>query len=285
MTNEDELPWRYFRDIARVPLITPEEEVALAGRVRRGDRQAREAMITANLRLVVKIARHFTGQGLSLADLIAEGNIGLIKAVERFDPGKGAKLGTYAAWWIKQTIRRALANHANTIRLPVHLSGKIAKLTRVSNRLAGEFGREPTDEELAMELGLSAAKVGHLRRSLARLVPLDAPWRGPEGEASGGAMSDIIEDEQAQTPYEEASWRDLQDGLPGLFAVLNQRERRIIDLRFGMDGTTERTLDEIGREFGCTRENIRLIQKAALQKMRQRLAEREGWRAESGEVA
>lgn len=274
MTNEDDLPSLYFREIARVPRITPREEVVLAARIKRGDKEARETMIAANLRLVVKIARNFTGQGLSLADLVSEGNIGLVKAVERFDPGKGAKLSTYAAWWIKQMIRRALSNQAATIRLPAYLSGKIAKMTRVANRLTEELGREPSDEEVAIELGLPVAKVSHLRRSAARLIPLDAPRRDGEDGASG-SMGDIIEDERARSPYEEASRRELQESLDGLCAVLDQRERRIIDWRFGTGGMPERTLDEIGREFGCTRENIRLIQKSALRKMRQRLAERE----------
>src|SRR5688572_19198645 len=189
----------YLREIGQVKLLTPEEEIELAARIKKGDKKAREQMIKANLRLVVKIAHDYEGFGLPLLDLISEGNIGLMKAVERFDPAKGGKLSTYGSWWIKQSIKRALANQSKTIRLPVHLVDKISKMRRVSMKLQEEFGREPTDEELGEELGISAARVAQLRTAAIRPASLDAPI----GDDESNNFAEIVQDENADTPYEQ----------------------------------------------------------------------------------
>ncbi|MFM8716921.1 MAG: RNA polymerase sigma factor RpoD/SigA [Spartobacteria bacterium] len=222
----------YLREIGEYPLITVQEEVKLARRIKRGDKEARAIMIRSNLRLVVKIARDYSNFGLPLLDLISEGNIGLMKAVERFDPKKGGKLSTYAAWWIKQSIKRALANQSKTIRLPVHLVDKIAKLRRVSNQMTEELGREPTDEELAEEVGMGASKVAALKSAAIRPTSLDQPINEEESTALG----DIIGDEDAMNPYEALRDKDLRDEVGDLLDVLDDRERRIINSRFGLDG-------------------------------------------------
>jgi len=257
----------YLREISRTPLLTPEEEVKLAKRIKRGDNDARTHMIKANLRLVVKIAQDYSGYGLPISDLISEGNIGLMKAVERFDPQKGGKLSTYAAWWIKQSIKRALANQSKTIRLPVHMVDKIAKMRRISTLLAEALGREPTDEELADEVGLPRRKLAMLKQASQRPTSLDAPIN--EGEAT--EYGEIIGDDRAEDPLESLSERNLQGELGGLLDVLDKRERRIIDERFGLTGKTPLTLEEVGREFGVTRERIRQLQNVALTKMRKAL--------------
>ena len=257
----------YLREISRTPLLTPEEEVKLARRIKRGDKAARAQMINANLRLVVKIAQDYSGYGLPLNDLISEGNIGLMKAVERFDPKKGGKLSTYAAWWIKQSIKRALANQSKTIRLPVHMVDKIAKMRRISTMLAEVLGREPTDEELAEEIGLPRRKLAMLKQASQRPTSLDAPVN--EGEAT--EYGEIIGDERAENPLDALSDKNLHGELDGLLAVLDKRERRIIDERFGLTGKTPMTLEEVGREFGVTRERIRQLQNVALAKMRKAL--------------
>lgn len=257
----------YLREISRTPLLTPEEEVKLAGKIKRGDKDARTHMIKANLRLVVKIAQDYSGYGLPISDLISEGNIGLMKAVERFDPKKGGKLSTYAAWWIKQSIKRALANQSKTIRLPVHMVDKIAKMRRISTILAEALGREPTDEELADEVGLPRRKLAMLKQASQRPTSLDAPIN--EGEAT--EYGEIIGDDRAEDPLESLSERNLQGELGGLLDVLDKRERRIIDERFGLTGKTPMTLEEVGREFGVTRERIRQLQNVALTKMRKAL--------------
>ncbi|WP_035607844.1 RNA polymerase sigma factor RpoD/SigA [Haloferula sp. BvORR071] len=257
----------YLREISRTPLLTPEEEVKLARRIKKGDKDARTHMIKANLRLVVKIAQDYSGYGLPISDLISEGNIGLMKAVERFDPKKGGKLSTYAAWWIKQSIKRALANQSKTIRLPVHMVDKIAKMRRIQTILAEALGREPTDEELAEEVGLPRRKLAMLRQASQRPTSLDAPIN--EGEAT--EYGEIIGDDRAEDPLESLSERNLQGELGGLLDVLDKRERRIIDERFGLTGKTPMTLEEVGREFGVTRERIRQLQNVALTKMRKAL--------------
>jgi RNA polymerase primary sigma factor len=257
----------YLREISRTPLLTPEEEVKLARRIKRGDKDARTHMIKANLRLVVKIAQDYSGYGLPISDLISEGNIGLMKAVERFDPKKGGKLSTYAAWWIKQSIKRALANQSKTIRLPVHMVDKIAKMRRIQTILAEALGREPTDEELADEVGLPRRKLAMLRQASQRPTSLDAPIN--EGEAT--EYGEIIGDDRAEDPLESLSEKNLQGELGGLLDVLDKRERRIIDERFGLTGKTPMTLEEVGREFGVTRERIRQLQNVALTKMRKAL--------------
>jgi len=261
----------YLREISKTPLLTIEEEVTLAGRIKNGDKEARSHMIRANLRLVVKIAQDYSGYGLPVTDLISEGNIGLMKAVERFDPEKGGKLSTYAAWWIKQSIKRALANQSKTIRLPVHMVDKIAKMRRISTMLAEALGREPTDEELADEIGLPRRKLAMLKQASQRPTSLDAPIN--EGEAT--EYSEIIGDERASNPLDMLSDKNLHGELDGLLAVLDDRERRIIDERFGLNGRKPLTLEEVGREFGVTRERIRQLQNSALTKMRRALRKKE----------
>jgi RNA polymerase primary sigma factor len=262
----------YLRDIGREKLLTPEEEIKLAARIKRGDKAARERMITANLRLVVKMATDYANLGLPLSDLISEGNIGLMKAVERFDPAKGGKLSTYAGWWIKQSIKRALANQSKTIRIPVHQVEKIAKMRRLTERLTAELGHEPSDEELADEVGLSALKVTALKSSVIRPASLDAPVGRDDGDALFG---DMITDENAEDPLGQLEEKDLRSSLPALLDVLTPRERDIVKLRYGLGGGKEKTLEDIGRKFGITRERIRQIQVGALQKLRREMGKRE----------
>ncbi len=261
----------YLREIARFPLLTIEEEVKLARKIKRGDAVARATMVRSNLRLVVKIARDYQGLGLPLLDLISEGNIGLMKAVERFDPKKGGKLSTYAAWWIKQSIKRALANQSKTIRLPVHLVDKISKIRRVSVQMSEELGREPTDEELAEEIGMSSAKVSQLKTAAIRPASLDAPI----GDDDSTEFGEIVGDEEAQDPFELLRDKDLRDEVGDLLDVLDDRERRIINSRFGLDGQKPKTLEEVGEKFGVTRERIRQLQNIALHKMRRALSKKE----------
>ncbi len=257
----------YFKEIARTPLLTPEEEVELANRVMRGDEDAREHMIRANLRLVVKIAQDYSGYGLPLADLISEGNIGLTKAVERFDPDKGAKLSSYAAWWIKQSIKRALANQGKTVRLPVHMVQKIAHMRSIARRLTEELGREPTRAELSEETGVPERKLAALQQAAQKITSLDAPLADGEGTTFG----EIIGDEAAVDPYEALSWQNSAEQLDDLLATLDPRETKIIYARFGLNGKRPMNLEEIGRDFGLTRERIRQLQNKALDKMRRAL--------------
>jgi RNA polymerase primary sigma factor len=254
----------YLREIGQVRLLTPQEEIELAARIKNKDKKAREQMIKANLRLVVKIAHDYEGFGLPLLDLINEGNIGLMKAVERFDPAKGGKLSTYAAWWIKQSIKRALANQSKTIRLPVHLVDKISKMRRTALKLQEEFGREPTDEELGEELGISAARVAQLRTAAIRPASLDAPV----GDDDSNTFAEIVEDENAATPYEELEEKTVNRMLRELVKTLDEREATILRYRFGLEGGTEKTLEEVGQKFGVTRERVRQIQNIALAKLR-----------------
>ncbi len=267
----------YLREIAQFPLLTPQEEVKLARRIKKGDAEARAIMVRSNLRLVVKIARDYSNYGLPLLDLISEGNIGLMKAVERFDPKKGGKLSTYAAWWIKQSIKRALANQSKTIRLPVHLVDKIAKMRRVATQMTEELGREPTDDELAEEIGLSSAKVSALKSAAIRPTSLDQPI----GDDDSTEFSEIVGDEEAQDPFEMLRDKDLRDEVGDLLDVLDDRERRIINSRFGLDGKTPKTLEEVGEKFGVTRERIRQLQNIALNKLRKALNKKERPKAES----
>lgn len=261
----------YLREIGQTELLTPEEEIVLAGRIRKGDEKAREQMIKANLRLVVKIAREFEDYGVPLLDLINEGNIGLMKAVERFDPEKGAKLSTYAAWWIKQAIRRALSNQSKTIRLPVHVGEKLLHMRRASVRLHEELGREPTDEELAEELGMTRARVAAYRSAAIRPASLDAAI----GEDESKRLGEIVEDERADTPYEELEEKTNTDMVRELLKTLPEREAEILRQRFGLSGDSEKTLEEIGDDFGVTRERIRQIQNIALNKLRKMIEARE----------
>jgi RNA polymerase primary sigma factor len=261
----------YLREIGQIPLLTPDDEVRLAERIKKGDQEARALMIRSNLRLVVKIAHDYANLGLPLLDLISEGNIGLMKAVERFDPKKGGKLSTYAAWWIKQSIKRALANQSKTIRLPVHLVDKISKMRRVSMQMSEELGREPTDEELAEEIGLSSAKVSQLKTVSIRPASLDAPISDDDTTEFG----EIVGDDEAFTPFELLRDKNLQDEVGDLLAVLDEREKKIIFSRFGLDGGKPRTLEEVGKKFGVTRERIRQLQNIALLKLRRALQKKE----------
>ncbi len=261
----------YLREISKTPLLTIQDEIDLAERIRNGDTEARAHMIRANLRLVVKIAQDYSNYGLPVTDLISEGNIGLMKAVERFDPEKGGKLSTYAAWWIKQSIKRALANQSKTIRLPVHMVDKIAKMRRISAMLSEALGREPTDAELAEEVGLPRRKLAMLRQASQRPTSLDAPIN--EGEAT--EYGEVISDDRAENPLDMLTDKNLHGEIDGLLAVLDERERRIIDERFGLNGKTPMTLEDVGREFGVTRERIRQLQNSALSKMRRALSKKE----------
>lgn len=262
----------YLREIGEIPLLTAEQEIELAERIQRGDKAARELMIKANLRLVVKIARDYDWLGLPLLDLINEGNIGLMKAVERFDPSRGNKFSTYGAWWIKQSIKRALGNQSKLIRLPVHLVDKISHMRRVAMKLQEVFGREATDEELAEELGLTAGRVAQMRTAAIRPTSLDAPV-GTEGDSH--LFGDIIEDEHAETPYEQLEEKSVNGMLRGLVKALPPREASILTFRFGLDGGNERTLEEVGQKFGVTRERVRQIQMLTLRKLRRLIERRE----------
>ena len=261
----------YLREIGQTPLLTIQEEIDLAAKIKRGDMKARALMIKANLRLVVKIAHDYGNLGLPLLDLVSEGNIGLMKAVERFDPAKGGKLSTYAAWWIKQSIKRALANQSKTIRLPVHLVDKIAKVKRLAMSMSEELGREPTDDELAEEVGISAAKLSQLRTVSIRPASLDAPMNDDDGTEFG----ELVGDDTAVDPAENLSDKNLQEEVTDLLGVLDARERKIINSRFGLDGGKARTLEEVGQKFGVTRERIRQLQNIALAKLRRALRKRE----------
>ena len=257
----------YLREISKTPLLTPQEEIELAARIRAGDDEARAHMIQANLRLVVKIAHEYSGYGVSLADLISEGNIGLMNAIERFDPEKGGKLSTYGGWWIKQSIKRALANQSKTIRLPIHTLDKIARMRRIVAILAEALGREPSDDELAAELGLPRGKIAMLKQASQRPTSLDAPIN--DGEAM--EYGEVISDESVVDPRDTLADKDLHGQIEGLLSLLNERERRIIDERFGLNGLTPMLLEDVGREFGVSRERIRQVQNAALAKMREAL--------------
>ena len=266
----------YLQEIAKTALLTIDEEISLAKRIRRGDKAARDHMISANLRLVVKIAMDYKDFGLPLLDLISEGNIGLIKAVERFDPRKGGKLSTYAAWWIKQSIKRALANQSKTIRLPVHLVDKISKMRRTAMALTEQLGREPTDEELAIELQIPTSKVAHLKTVSVRPASLDAPI-GEEGDS--GTFGDIVGDDNAVSPFEGLRDKNLNHDLSAMVNSLDEREAEIIKLRFGLEGRDELTLEEVGRKFHVTRERIRQLEYLALTKMRKAMAKHEAVRS------
>ena len=262
----------YLREIGREKLLTPQEEIKLAARIKRGDKKARARMIEANLRLVVKIAAEYSDYGLPLLDLISEGNIGLMKAVERFDPKKGGKLSTYAGWWIRQGVRRALANQSRTIRVPVHQADKLTRMRRVADQLTAELGREASDEEIAEEVGLTPQKVAALRSSAIRPSSLDARIGHENGDTGFG---DLIADESAEDPSEVLRDKDMREGISALFKALTPRERDIIKMRYGLTGRPEKTLEQIGEKLGVTRERIRQIQMSALGKMRRALGRRE----------
>ena len=262
---------RYLQEIGQFSLLTPQQEIELAGKIKKGDAAARERMINANLRLVVTIARDYANLGLPLLDLISEGNIGLTKAVERFDPTKGAKLSTYAMWWIKQSIKRALANQSKTIRVPVHLVDKVAKVRRVSLQMSDELGREPTDQELGEEIGIDSDKITRLKSVGIRPTSLDAPITDDDSMEFG----DVIGDNEARTPFELLRDKNLLGEVDGLLGVLDPREKKIILQRFGLDGGNPKTLEDVGKDFGITRERIRQLQNTALAKLRRALIQKE----------
>ena len=262
---------RYLREIGRIPLLSLEQEIELAAKIKKGDAAARERMINSNLRLVVTIAHDYANLGLPLLDLISEGNIGLTKAVERFDPAKGAKLSTYAMWWIKQSIKRALANQSKTIRLPVHLVDKIAKVRRVSLQMSDELGREPTDDELGEEIGIAGKKVARLKSVGISPASLDASI----GDDDSTEFGDVVGDEEAQTPFELLRDKNLRGEVDGLIEALDSREKKIISQRFGLDGGKPKTLEDISKNFGVTRERIRQLQNIALAKLRRALSKKE----------
>lgn len=258
----------YLRQISTVPLITVKEEIELADRIKKGDEKAREHMITANLRLVVKIAKEYSNIGLSLLDLINEGNIGLMKAVERFDPTKGGKLSTYAAWWIKQSIKRALANQSKTIRLPVHMVDRVTQIRRTSAQLAEKLGRDPTDEELASEMNLPVARITLLKSVSRKPASLDSPL----GENEGSTLGEMVADEKSGNPYEHLQSKSLIGDVNRVLAQLEPREADIIRLRFGLEGLEPLTLEEVGDKIGVTRERVRQLQEQALRQLRKNMA-------------
>ncbi|WPJ94955.1 sigma-70 family RNA polymerase sigma factor [Coraliomargarita algicola] len=274
-SNDRNVMRTYMQEISKTPLLSKEEEIELAARIQQGDKAARDHMISANLRLVVKIAYDYNNFGLPLLDLISEGNIGLIKAVERFDPSKGGKLSTYAAWWIKQSIKRALANQSKTIRLPVHLVDRIAKMRKVTAQLADELDREPADEEIAFAMDMPVNKVAHLKSVSIRPASLDAPV-GEDGETTFG---ELVGDDNEATPLENLQEKSMSNDIKSVIDRLEEREAEIIQLRFGLDGNRPLTLEEVGERFDVTRERVRQIQNIAIHKMRRLMTENERQRS------
>lgn len=254
----------YLKEIGRVPLLTPEEEVDLAKRMELGDDGAKRRLAEANLRLVVSIAKRYVGRGMLFLDLIQEGNLGLIKAVEKFDYRKGYKFSTYATWWIRQAITRAIADQARTIRIPVHMVETINKLVRVQRQLLQELGREPNPEEIAKEMNISEEKVREIQKIAQEPVSLETPI----GEEEDSHLGDFIEDHDARAPAEEASFTLLREQLDEVLKTLTEREQRVLRLRFGLDDGRARTLEEVGQKFGVTRERIRQIEAKTLRKLR-----------------
>jgi RNA polymerase primary sigma factor len=253
----------YLKEIGKVDLLTAEEEVDLAKRMEQGEMEAKRQLVEANLRLVVSIAKKYVGRGMLFLDLIQEGNMGLMKAVEKFDYTKGYKFSTYATWWIRQAITRSIADQARTIRIPVHMVETINKLIRVSRQLLQEKGREPTPEEIGEEMDMSADKVREIKKIAQEPVSLETPI----GEEEDSHLGDFIEDEDAPAPASAASYMLLRDQLDNVLDTLTDREKRVLELRFGIEDGRPRTLEEVGKEFGVTRERIRQIEAKALRKL------------------
>lgn len=254
----------YLKEIGRVPLLSAEDEIQLAKRIEAGDEEAKRRLAEANLRLVVSIAKRYVGRGMLFLDLIQEGNMGLIKAVEKFDHDKGFKFSTYATWWIRQAITRAIADQARTIRIPVHMVETINKLIRVSRQLLQELGREPTPEEIAKEMDLSTDKVREIMKIAQEPVSLETPI----GEEDDSHLGDFIEDQEALAPSDAAAYELLKEQLEDVLDTLTEREENVLRLRFGLDDGRTRTLEEVGKVFGVTRERIRQIEAKALRKLR-----------------
>lgn len=255
----------YLREIGKIPLLTPEEELALARKVKSGSKKAKDQMAEANMRLVVSIAKRYVGRGLDLLDLIQEGNTGLLRAVEKFDPDRGFKFSTYATWWIRQAITRAIADQARTIRIPVHMVETINKLLRTQRRLTQELNREPTNEEIGAAMEMDVDKVEHIMKIKQDISSLDASVRDDEEDS---VLGDFIEDEDAKTPTESASEQLLKEQVRKILGSLTEREQKILKLRFGLEDGKSHTLEEVGQEFSVTRERIRQIEAKALAKLR-----------------
>ncbi len=253
----------YLRSIGRVDLLTADEEVSLAKRIERGDMIAKQQMIEANLRLVVSIAKGYLGRGLSFLDLIQEGSLGLIRAVEKFDYRRGYKFSTYATWWIRQAVTRAIADKARTIRIPVHMVEKLNKVVHVERQLVQEFGREPTPDEIAVELEWTAREV----KDILRIAQLPVSLEKPIGEEEDSELGDFVEDEMAESPFEMASENLRRENVKRALEALPSREREVIEMRYGLTGHKARTLEEVGRAFGVTRERIRQIENNTLKKL------------------
>jgi RNA polymerase primary sigma factor len=254
----------YLKEIGRVPLLSADDEIELAIRIENGDEEAKRRLAEANLRLVVSIAKRYVGRGMLFLDLIQEGNMGLIKAVEKFDHQKGFKFSTYATWWIRQAITRAIADQARTIRIPVHMVETINKLIRVSRQLLQELGREPSPEEIAVEMELSTEKVREIMKIAQEPVSLETPI----GEEDDSHLGDFIEDQEALAPADAAAYELLKEQLEDVLDTLTEREENVLRLRFGLDDGRTRTLEEVGKVFGVTRERIRQIEAKALRKLR-----------------
>lgn len=255
----------YLREIGKIPLLKADEELALAQRVVAGDKDAKDQMAEANMRLVVSIAKRYVGRGLDLLDLIQEGNTGLLRAVEKFDPDKGFKFSTYATWWIRQAITRAIADQARTIRIPVHMVETINKLLRTQRRLTQDLNREPTNEEIAKEMEIDVEKVEHIMKIKQDISSLDASVRDDEEDS---VLGDFIEDEDTVSPEDSATGQLLKEHVKDMLGALSEREQKILKLRFGLEDGKSHTLEEVGQEFNVTRERIRQIEAKALAKLR-----------------
>ena len=262
--NIDDPVRMYLKEIGKIPLLTADDEIELAQAIEEGDEEAKRKLAEANLRLVVSIAKRYVGRGMLFLDLIQEGNLGLIKAVEKFDHRKGFKFSTYATWWIRQAITRAIADQARTIRIPVHMVETINKLIRVSRQLLQELGREPLPEEIAVEMGLSEDKVREILKIAQEPVSLETPI----GEEEDSHLGDFIPDDDAPAPAEAAAFTMLREQLVSVLDTLTPREEKVLRLRFGLDDGRVRTLEEVGKEFNVTRERIRQIEAKALRKLR-----------------
>jgi len=257
----------YLREIGKIPLLSNEEEVDLAYRIVKGEKKAKDKMVEANMRLVVSIAKRYSGRGLDFLDLIQEGNTGLLRAVEKFDPDKGFKFSTYATWWIRQAITRAIADQARTIRIPVHMVETINKVLRATRKLTNELNREPSVEEIAKEMGMEPEKVDYVMKIKQDIASLDATV-GRDGDDEDSVLGDFIEDEGRVSPEDAAAAQMLKEQIAEILSSLSEREQKVVKLRFGIGGGRPHTLEEVGAEFSVTRERIRQIEAKALSKLR-----------------